>query len=438
MNWPVNNAKSHIVFLGIGGIGMSALARHYLRRGTPVFGYDKVETELTQALEEEGAIICYDERLDRYPGWSPEETTVIYTPALPQTLSWMRYFQPFGMIKRAEALGQIANSGRGLAVAGTHGKTSTSAILVHILTEVGLDPTAFIGGIMSNTGTNYRLGNSDLVVVEADEFDRSFLHLHPHASAITTTDADHLDIYSDPEDLLQTFAAFRDQNSGPTFTATGLEGTTEVGRPGSHAWATDIQPQHGAYSFTLHLGERSEPTKLHMPGRHNVSNAVLAASLAAHVGATLEDIARALPTFQGIKRRFEFHSFEPVVIIEDYAHHPTEIAALMDSINELYPEGKVALVFQPHLFTRTRDFIDGFQYQLSRADQCFILPIYPARELPIEGVTSEVLAGGISGAQSVQKEALIPALKAYAPDVILMVGAGDIGQWVAPVKTEFV
>ena len=416
---------------------MSALARHYLRSGTPVFGYDKVETELTQALEREGAIICYDERLDRYPGWPPEETTVIYTPALPPSLSWMHYFKPFGMIKRAEALGQIANQGRGLAVAGTHGKTSTSAILVHILTESGLDPTAFIGGIMSNSGTNYRLGNSDLVVVEADEFDRSFLHLHPHAAAITTTDADHLDIYSDPEDLLQTFAAFRDQNSGPTFTATGLEGCTPVGTPGTHAWAENIRPEQGAYAFDLHLGERSEPTKLHMPGRHNVSNAVLAASLAHHVGASLEQIAGALPSFQGIKRRFEFHSFEPKVIIEDYAHHPTELAALMDSVNELYPEGKVAMVFQPHLYSRTRDFMDGFKNELSRADQCYILPIYPARELPISGITSDVLAAGISGAEVVQKEDLVSTLKAYDPAVILMVGAGDIGQWVAPVKTEF-
>ena len=430
----MNNRQEHIVFLGIGGIGMSAIARHYLRLGVPVFGYDKVRTPLTDALASEGALLCFDEDTSNYPGWDPASTTVIYTPALPADLIWFDYFKEFRCIKRAEALGNIANQGRCLAVAGTHGKTSTSAMLVHLLTEAGLDPTAFIGGIMTASGTNYRLGNSDLVIVEADEFDRSFLHLHPWAAAVTTTDEDHLDIYGNGGALLETFNDFVDQVTGPVFTATDLEKTTPVGSEGSHCWASDIEPKQGAYHFTLHLNSEAHRTSLKMPGRHNIYNAVLAASLAHAAGASPNDIAEALPRFQGIKRRFEFHLHQPLVLIEDYAHHPTELEALLDSIDELYPTQKIALVFQPHLYSRTRDFMDGFKYQLSRTEQCFILPIYPARELPIEGITSEVLAAGISGGAVVEKEALIETLLSSDCEVILMVGAGDIGNLVAPLK----
>ena len=431
----MSNTQEHIVFLGIGGIGMSAIARHYLRLGVPVFGYDKVRTPLSDALEAEGAVVCFDENPAHYPGWDASTTTVIYTPALPETLEWFAFFKDFRCIKRAEALGNIASKGRCLAVAGTHGKTSTSAILVHVLTEAGLDPTAFIGGIMTGSGTNYRLGNSDLVIVEADEFDRSFLHLHPWAAAVTTTDEDHLDIYGDSGALLETFDAFVRQVTGPTFSAAPLESITTVGDIGSHCWASEITPAQGAYHFTLNLGEEQHKTSLQMPGRHNIYNAVLAAALAHTAGATPAQIAQALPSFQGIKRRFEFHLQSPVVLIEDYAHHPTELKALLDSIDELYPTQKITMVFQPHLFSRTRDFQDGFKNQLSRTEQCLLLPIYPARELPIEGITSEVLAAGISGASVVQKDTLVPTLLASDSDVILLVGAGDIGQLVAPLKS---
>ena len=430
----MSNTQEHIVFLGIGGIGMSAIARHYLRLGVPVFGYDKVPTPLTDALIAEGAILCFDENTAHYPGWDASTTTLIFTPALPNSLLWFDFFKDFRCIKRAEALGQIAQSGRCLAVAGTHGKTSTSAILLHVLTEAGLDPTAFIGGILTDSGTNYRLGNSDLIIVEADEFDRSFLHLHPWAAAVTTTDEDHLDIYGDGGALLETFDAFVGQVSGPTFTATALQHTTRVGSNGTHCWASDTRPNQGAYHFTLHLGGEQHPTSLQMPGRHNIYNAVLAASLAHEAGASAAQIAAALPSFQGIKRRFEFHLHRPVVLIEDYAHHPTELEALLDSIDELYPTGKVTIVFQPHLFSRTRDFMEGFKNQLSRAEHCLLLPIYPARELPIEGVSSEVLAAGISGAAVVQKDDLPRTLLEANSDVVLLVGAGDIGHLVAPVK----
>lgn len=424
-----------MVFIGIGGIGMSALARHYLRKGIPVFGYDKVRTSLTEKLEQEGAVITYGEDLSAYPGWATEETTVVYTPAISEGNAWRQFFAPFSPIKRAAALAQLANAGRCLAVAGTHGKTSTSAMLLHLLTACGLEPTGFIGGVLTETGTNYRLGTGPWVVVEADEFDRSFLQLHPEAAAITTTDADHLDIYHDANDLLGAFVDFRRQVSGPVFTAAALQNTTHVGDHNDDAYATDIQAHEGTFTFTLHLGGEAHPTALAMPGRHNVYNAVLAASLAHYAGAAPEAIAAALPSFQGIKRRFEYHlREESKVLIEDYAHHPTEINALIDSVEELYPGRKVTLVFQPHLYSRTRDFMDGFAQALSRVDQCFLLPIYPARELPLEGITSEALAGRIRCALVVQPANLIDAVLGIGNDVVLMVGAGDIGDLVTPLK----
>jgi len=310
------------VFLGIGGIGMSAIARHYLNKGVPVFGYDKVRTKLTDELTAEGAIITYKDDAKDYPGWAAEHTTVIYTPAMPQGLGWLEFFKDFGMIKRAEALGFLANSARCLAIAGTHGKTSTSAMLLHILTVAGEDPTGFIGGIMSESGTNYRLGEGPWVVVEADEFDRSFMHLHPEAAAVTTVDADHLDIYGDAGELTRTFEAFLGQVSGPTFTGANLQPSESVLGEGAKVHAKDVRPANGAYEFTLVVDGVEHPTSLKMPGAHNVYNATLAAALAQYAGVDGAKIAEALSSFKGIKRRFEFHCEEPV-IIEDYAHHPT-------------------------------------------------------------------------------------------------------------------
>jgi UDP-N-acetylmuramate--alanine ligase len=425
---------SHIVFIGIGGIGMSALARHFLHQNIPVFGFDRTKTELTEALEKEGALLCYTEDTSAYPGWSEAETTVIYTPAIASTHPWRLFFEAYEPIKRAAALGQLTKGYKTLAVAGTHGKTSTSAILTHLLTSAGLDPTAFIGGILSSSRTNYRLGNGPWMIVEADEFDRSFLHLHPTAAAITTTDADHLDIYDDETDLNNTFAAFIQQVEGPTFTATSLKNTTAVGSAGSHAFATDIRAHEGAYAFTLHLGNDKFETKLFMPGKHNVYNAVLAATLAHHAGLSLERIAAALPTFEGIKRRFEYHLKGKTTLIEDYAHHPTELEALIDSLDEMYPEKDILLCFQPHLYSRTRDFFDGFITQLKRVHRCILLPIYAAREHPIEGIHSTALAAQIPGAKTCDLEALPQAVFAANYDVVLVVGAGDIGDTVPQLK----
>ncbi len=429
--------KEHIVFVGIGGIGMSAIARHFLRSGLSVFGYDKTPTTLTKELEAEGAQITYEEELSCYPGWSPEETTVIYTPAIPATNAWMTFFQPYSPIKRAAALGLLAQGKRTLAVAGTHGKTSTSAMLVHILTEAGLDPTAFVGGIMKGEGTNYRLGEGPWLIVEADEFDRSFLHLHPEAAAITTTDADHLDIYGNADTLLNTFIEFQNQVDGPVFSPSGLQGTMSTGTPGDAIWASAVEAKEGAFHFILNTPSQQLPTALYMPGHHNVSNALLAAALAIHAGVPLKVIATALQTFRGIKRRFEFHATAPVVIIEDYAHHPTEIKALLDGVEELYPNTDICICFQPHLYSRTRDFMEGFKIQLSRAKATVLLPIYPARELPIEGISSTALASDIPGAIVVEKEGLATAVAATRCPIILVVGAGDIGDFVPQIKAQF-
>lgn len=413
---------------------MSALARHFLHQNIPVFGFDRTKTELTEALEKEGALLCYTEDTSAYPGWSEAETTVIYTPAIASTHPWRLFFEAYEPIKRAAALGQLTKGYKTLAVAGTHGKTSTSAILTHLLTSAGLDPTAFIGGILSSSRTNYRLGNGPWMIVEADEFDRSFLHLHPTAAAITTTDADHLDIYDDETDLNNTFDAFIQQVEGPTFTATSLKNTTAVDSAGSHAFATDIRAHEGAYAFTLHLGNDKFETKLFMPGKHNVYNAVLAAALAHYAGLSLEQIAAALPTFEGIKRRFEYHLKGKTTLIEDYAHHPTELEALIDSLDEMYPEKDILLCFQPHLYSRTRDFFDGFITQLKRVHRCILLPIYAAREHPIEGIHSTAIAAQIPGAKTCDLEALPQEVFAANYDVVLVVGAGDIGDTVPQLK----
>ena len=413
---------------------MSAFARHFLHQNIPVFGFVRTTTALTEALAKEGAILCHTEDVAAYPGWPEAETTVIYTPAIASTHPWRLFFKTYKPIKRAAALGQLTKGYKTLAVAGTHGKTSTSAILTHLLSSAGLDPTAFIGGILSASGTNYRLGNGPWMIVEADEFDRSFLHLHPTAAAITTADADHLDIYDDETDLNNTFDAFIQQVEGPTFTGTSLRRTTAVGSTGNHSFATNIRANQGAYSFTLHLGNDHCETNLFMPGKHNVYNAVLAAALAHHAGVSLVQIAAALPTFEGIQRRFEYHLKGKTTLIEDYAHHPTELKALIDSVDEMYPEKNILLCFQPHLYSRTRDFFDGFVTQLKRVHRCILLPIYAAREHPIEGIDSTALATQIPGAKTCNLGALHEAVRKEKCAVVLVVGAGDIGDTIPQLK----
>lgn len=430
----MNRTPEKIVFLGIGGIGMSALARYYLRQGWAVFGYDKTATDLTRTLEREGAIVTYTTNLDLYPGWTQEETLVVYTPALQPTDPWREYFANFKTLKRAEALALIANGKRCYAVAGTHGKTSTSALLTHVLIECGLRPSAFVGGLITGYNTNFFLGESDLVVVEADEFDRSFLHLKPTAAAITTNDADHLDIYKDQADLNDAFAQFVQQTSGPTYSTTSVQGTVAVGTPGSACWASEERIANGRFSFQLHLDGEVHPVSLAMPGRHHVNNALLAAALAHHAGAPAARIAQAISTFQGTARRFQVHLNAPTVLIEDYAHHPTELNALFNSLEALYKAEDVAVLFQPHLYSRTRDFFDGFVAELSRWDKLLLLPIYAAREEPIEGVSSEALALALPCALVCAPQTAVETIARWKPKVVAVVGAGDIGNLVEPLK----
>ena len=424
----------HIVFLGIGGIGMSALARYYLHLGWQVFGYDKTATDLTQTLEREGAQITYGQDTSVFPDWDKEQILVVYTPALQPHDPWRVFFAHCRTLKRAEALAHIANSKRCYAIAGTHGKTSTSALLTHILIECGLAPSAFVGGLIAGYNTNFFLGESDLVVVEADEFDRSFLHLHPTAAAITTSDADHLDIYKDQSDLNGAFEQFVRQTSGPVFSATSVGGVQPVGLENSACWSSDERIELGRFSFQLHLGNEAHPVTLPMPGKHHVNNALLPAALAQHAGAAPKDIAKAITSFQGIARRFQVHMTAPVVLIEDYAHHPTELHALFNSLEAMYGEREVAVLFQPHLYSRTRDFFDGFVNELSRWKQLLMLPIYAAREEPIEGITSEALAAQLPCALVCEPALAVETIARWKPKVVAVVGAGDIGNLVEPLK----
>ena len=427
---------------------MSALARHFLREGKRVFGYDKVATTLTKSLEDEGAHITYAEQLSDFPGWPPEHTTVIYTPAIPKDNLWMQHFgESYSPVKRAFALAQIANEAHGIAIAGTHGKTTTAALLTHILRHCGQDPTAFVGGIMTATGSNYVHGNGPWVVLEADEFDRSFLHLKPHMACITTTDADHLDIYGDSGALnsaFEEFVAATKAHQGPVVSGQfdGVS-TARILAPGESPcrdgyYATNPTVEDGAYVFDLVLAGNSASTRLPLPGKHNVYNALLAATLAYWTGCSVEAIAAALPSFEGIERRFQIHCTAPKTLIEDYAHHPTELNALIDALEELYPGEEVALFFQPHLYSRTRDFADGFTRALERVGQPYLVPIYPARELPIEGVSSEALANAARVEIPVITAREIPTVAAQiSAKIIVIAGAGDIGNQALTLKQQW-
>jgi len=427
---------THIDFIGIGGIGMSSLARWAMAQGIAVTGYDKTPSPLIDTLVQEGAEVRYSDALS---DWSiPATAWVVYTPAVPASHPQLQVAKASGrtVLKRAELLGRIANSGRCLAVAGTHGKTTTSSLLAWLLHQAGVPVQAFLGGISSNLKSNFLPGPAEITVVEADEFDRSFLHLRPEVAAITSTDADHLDIYGEAHQVQSAFGAFAAQcqtvyrsshahlNAGQAY---GL--AQEVYR------AEDIRIEGGRQVFTLVLGEeRIEQVAAGLPGLHNIENAVAAACLARHAGLTLAQIAAGIASFTGVQRRFErvFDSGAEV-FIDDYAHHPTEIKRLLEAVRSLYPGRSVAVLFQPHLFSRTRDFLPGFQAELQSADAVGLLPIYPAREAALPGVTSEALAEGIPGAMVVPY-AEGAAWLAQRPEAIkVTLGAGDIDRLVPQV-----
>ncbi|MCH2223954.1 MAG: UDP-N-acetylmuramate--L-alanine ligase [Crocinitomicaceae bacterium] len=434
---------NRVYFIGIGGIGMSALARYFKRQGLPVAGYDKTPSPLTHALSLEGINVHFEDRASDVIGVyrSNEDTLVVYTPAIPEEMGELSFFRNNGyvVLKRAQVLGLITRSSKALGVAGTHGKTTTSTMLAHIMNESELGCNAFLGGIATNFNSNFvSHESSPWTVIEADEFDRSFLQLTPFGTIITSTDADHLDIYGDTDVFLEGFKEYVKCIRKDGFSVSHIDVELDISSSKTYAVGRKADYQGGNLRFqdarfmfdvTLPDGVVWEAVELGIPGIHNAENAIACIAMVLELGLTEDLIRKALKSFKGVKRRFEYHvRKEDVVYIDDYAHHPTEIKALIDSVKLLYPNQKIIGVFQPHLYSRTRDFFDGFVEQLSRLDELILLPIYPARELPIEGVTSEKLLDQID----LKAKTLLSGneVLGYFEDgvngVVLTIGAGDI------------
>ncbi len=439
------NQIHSVYFIGIGGIGMSALARYFMHLGKNVAGYDKTETQLTDELQALGMNIHFDDNIsfieEKY--LNKENTLIVITPAVPKNHSEWNYFlaNDFVVKKRAEVLGIITKGTFCFAIAGTHGKTTTSSILGHVLYESGVDVTAFLGGIVENYNSNLIGNGTSVTVVEADEFDRSFLHLHPNLACVTSMDADHLDIYGDASAIEDSFREFAAKVEGENlFIANGLplDGITIGINEEATFSAQNIRIQNGFYVFNVKTpNETIENIQFGLPGHHNLSNALIALAMAKSYGVSNENIKKALASFKGVRRRFSFQvREEKLVYIDDYAHHPTEINAVHQAVRELYPNKKVLAIFQPHLFSRTKDFVDGFAESLSKFDEIGLMEIYPARELPIEGVTSSWLLDKITNANKhlIQKEEVIDFINKSTFDVLVTIGAGDIGEMVKDIK----
>lgn len=439
------NQIHNIYFIGIGGIGMSALARYFMNIGKNVAGYDKTQTQLTNELIAMGMDIHFEDNLDLIDKKYLDKTNtlVIITPAVPKDHSEWNYFlsEGFEVKKRAEVLGLITKDTFCFAVAGTHGKTTTSSILGHILFQSGVDVTSFLGGIVENYNSNIIGNGKTVTVVEADEFDRSFLHLHPNLACITSMDADHLDIYGDASAIEASFVEFSNKvPSESLFIANGLplKGNTIGINEEAIFSAQNIRIENGFYVFDVKIkDEVIDNVKFALPGHHNLSNALIAFAMAKSYGISNENIISALASFKGVRRRFSFQTrTEKAVYIDDYAHHPTEINAVHQAVRELYPNKKIVAAFQPHLFSRTKDFVDGFAESLSKFDEVLLLEIYPARELPMEGVNSTWLLGKISNENKklITKEELLQEFKNSDANVYVTIGAGDIGEMVSEIK----
>lgn len=439
------NQIHNVYFIGIGGIGMSALARYFQNIGKNVSGYDKTSTTLTDELIAGGMNIHFEDNIGLVPAeYYVENTLVIITPAVPVSHSEWNYFleRDYVVKKRAEVLGIITKDTFCFAVAGTHGKTTTSSILGHILYESGADVTAFLGGIVENYHSNLIGSGKIITVVEADEFDRSFLHLYPNIACITSMDADHLDIYGDATAIEDTFKEFADKVEDKTklFVPKGLplEALTIGIEEESTFKAFNIRIENGFYVFDVQTpSEIIKNLQFGLPGRHNLMNALMALAMAKTYGTPTESIAKALASFKGIQRRFSYQiKTNDLVYIDDYAHHPTEINAVHQAVSELYPNQKVLAIFQPHLFSRTKDFADDFAKSLSQFDEVILLDIYPARELPMEGITSSWLLSKMenNNKKLVSKDALISAILKSDAKIIVTIGAGDIGELVPKIK----
>ena len=437
----------NIYFIGIGGIGMSAIARYYNVKGFKVSGYDKTPSPLTHALEEEGIDVHYTDDISYVPA-DIEDTLVVYTPAIPKDMGELVYVQEKGyrVIKRSRMLGEIAHGQRCLAVAGTHGKTTTSTLLSHLFTDSGEGCSAFLGGISKNYGSNLLTHGNDVIVAEADEFDRSFLQLFPETAVITSMDADHLDIYGDEAHIREAFKAFASQVSGSVIVKHGLDITEHdtKARICTYAYGDSnadfyAEPTENGH-FNLHYpGGVIEDCVVGIPGWVNIENGVAASAIALTYGLEPEKIKKALASFSGVKRRFDMQvNMDGLVYIDDYAHHPNEIAAAISSIRGKYPEYRYTAIFQPHLYTRTRDFAEEFAQALSNVDRLILLDIYPAREEPIPGVTSEIIFKDITAPSKIllKKEELLDYLKELElgdKEIFITLGAGDIDRLVGPI-----
>ena len=440
----MNNSKGNTIYmLGIGGIGMSALARYYQYKGYTVAGYDRSESPLTKQLENEGMAIHYEDDPNLLPALID---MVVYTPAVPQDLKEFENVQKrnIKIMKRSEALGKILEHHFTIAVAGTHGKTTTTAMVAHVLHTCGKNTTAFIGGIANNFGSNVLLGQGDdsLMVVEADEFDHSFLQLRPDISIINSIDADHLDVYGDKQHLVQSFNDFAHLTHDKVIVKEGLDVEVENCIRFGFGEACDyraeiLKSERGVTDFVI-MGEgQKTEVRLPMAGNHNVLNALAAFIAARQAGLPASAIAEALATFKGVKRRFDIHvNNEKHCYIDDYAHHPEEIRSCLTAVRSSFPKKRITLVFQPHLYSRTRDLMDGFATVLAMADELILLDIYPARELPIEGITSEVLLEKVQmdNKRLCSKSELIGLLDSEKPELLVTMGAGDIDRFVEPLE----
>ena len=443
------NKVYHVYFLGIGGIGMSALARYFLSQRIAVSGYDLTPSSMTKALEQEGADIHYREAIELIPPKITQEkefSLVIYTPAIPKQhkeLVWLKN-EGCRVLKRSEALGLISKQFKTIAVSGTHGKTTTSSMIAHVLNQSSVGTNAFLGGVSTNLGSNILLNEkSPYAVVEADEFDRSFLTLSPYITVCTSTDADHLDIYGNHKELLDAFQQFVNQTAADglfiSHESVDLIGDNKVnyGLDNGDIHVSNIKVEDGHFVFTAKTNTfQIENIQFGVSGLHNVENALATIGVCQAIGVSDEEIKNGLESYKGVKRRFEYHIQTPEkIFIDDYAHHPKEIKALVSSVRELFPDKKITGVFQPHLYSRTKDFADDFAKELSKLDQTILLDIYPARELPMEGVTSEWLRSKLTNkSKLISKEKLINDLINDKNEVVLTIGAGDIDRLVEPIK----
>ena len=451
----MNTDFKSLYFVGAGGIGMSALIRYYLSKGYPVGGYDRTPSDLTEQLCKEGAMIHYTDDVESIPVCfrDPATTLVVRTPAVPETHSELSFFASngFRIVKRAELLGLITRASKGVCIAGTHGKTTTSSMTAHLLKQSHVDCNAFLGGILKNYGSNLLLSDkSDLTVIEADEYDRSFHQLLPYMAVITSSDPDHLDIYGNEENYLESFSHFTSliRPGGALVMRKGIkaqprlqEGVrlfTYSGEEGGDFHAENVRIGNGTIFFDfVHPEGQVTDIELGVPVKINIENGVAALAMGWLNGVTPDEMRNAMKSFGGAKRRFDFQiKRDDCVLIDDYAHHPDEIKASISSVKALYPHRKVSVVFQPHLYSRTRDFAPEFAEALSLADEVILLDIYPARELPIPGITSQIIFERLNAKEKelCNKDFLLELIKDRKFDVLILLGAGDIDRLVLPVK----